>query len=1221
MTLTTLMRTPWARRMGWAGCGLLVVWVLAWAAVPPLLKGQIEEKGSAALGRKLTVGAVDFRPWSLELTLKDVAIAKADGSGAQFAVARIHVDAEMQSLLRMAPVLDAIDVDAPTLQLTHLGGGHYDIDDILERLRTPPDAPPSAPLRFAFYNIVLQDGAVDFTDQVGKSVRQHTVRGLHLALPFLSNLESKRDVQVTPRLAFQLNGSHFDTAAEGTPFAQTRKGDATFKVQHLDLAPYLPYLPASLPVQLRAAVLDIDLGLDFAQAQQAHVQLHGTVKVSDLQLADRAGGELLSVASIATALADVRPLEGVVQLASLEINAPVLKLARNRAGRLNLDFFASKAAEGATKTGAAGASATPAAAPFRFQMEHFALHQGEVRWNDDSTQPQARMALAEIELQAKALQWPMQAPAQWEGSLMAPWRNAPARLAFQGEGTDQAGKLHATLNDVALGLAAPYAAQWLTVGMNGVLEAELEATWKEGALQVSAPRLAVRDFALQGTVKDKATTVAERAAQEMPHFKLLEILDARADLAGRKAQVGKVALRQASAMLSRDAQGQWMFERWRKASTTPAAEAAPAAPGATPWKATLAELLVDDATLALDDRSLGRPVRLEVSKLQLGMKNVALDGKRPAPLTVSARVKSGRTEPGTLRYKGTLAWDPLAVQGAVEALDLPAHAVMPYVADRLNIDVLRADASFKGDVRYTALPAGPQVRVRGNAALEDFRANSVAAPDGADGIAVSEELLSWKSLNVPGIDLAMAPGAATRVQVREAALTDFYARLLVSPQGRLNLQDLVKPEPAAPTNLAVASPAPAASAPITPVAEVGPPAIVQVGAISLVNGKVLFSDHFIQPNYSADLSELTGKLGQFSSQPTGGVVQLADLDLRGRAEGTATLEITGKVNPLAKPLALDIHGRVRDLELPPLSPYAIKYAGYGINRGKLSVDVQYTVQPDGQLTASNNIVLNQLSFGDKVEGAPNSLPVKLAVALLADRNGVIDLNLPISGSLNDPQFSIGPVVWKIIGNLIVKAVTAPFALLSHALGGGGEELSAVDFAPGSSVLSEKARQGLDKVAQALKDRSSLTVTVEGTASLETERDALKRERLRAQLLAEKRRRAVVSGQDASAVTAVSEAESPELLRAVYRRADITKPRNLVGLTKDLPPPEMEALLLASITVNEDAMRELALQRGVAVKDYLASRELSPERLFLGSAKTEPAAADWKPHAQLNLTQR
>jgi hypothetical protein len=227
----------------------------------------------------------------------------------------------------------------------------------------------------------------------------------------------------------------------------------------------------------------------------------------------------------------------------------------------------------------------------------------------------------------------------------------------------------------------------------------------------------------------------------------------------------------------------------------------------------------------------------------------------------------------------------------------------------------------------------------------------------------------------------MAPGTATRVQVREATLSDFYARVIVNASGRVNLQDLLKAAPAS----AGAPAAPPEAATAAAAAPSAPAAVVAMGPITLVNGRVLFSDRFIRPNYSADMSELNGKLSEFSSQAPDGSVQLADLDLKGRAEGTAALEITGKINPLAKPLAMDIKGRVRDLDLPPLTAYSIKYAGYGIERGKLSMDVHYTVQPDGQLVATNNLVLNQLSFGDKVEGAPNSLPVRLAVALLSDR--------------------------------------------------------------------------------------------------------------------------------------------------------------------------------------------------------------------------------------------
>ncbi|QTN28156.1 DUF748 domain-containing protein [Rhodoferax sp. AJA081-3] len=1270
MPLPFTVPPHWLRRAYWLGGSVLVLWVLAWLAVPPLVKQAIENKATAALGRTVSVEAVAFRPWSLELIVSGLAVAAKDGKTPQLQITRAYVDAELESLVRLAPVIDAITLDTPTLQLTHLGDGRYDVDDILERLDQAPASDDTAPLQFALYNLTLNGGTVDFSDHTASGVRQHSLRALNLAVPFVSTLESKRTVKVVPRLAFTLNGSQFDTAAEGTPFAQTQKGEASLKISKLDLAPYLPYLPSSLPVRLQSAVVDADIRLAFEQAKQQKLALTGTLKVSKLALADTAGAPLLAVESVEAALADVRPLDRVVNLASLDIHAPTLQGTRDRNGRINLSLDATKTVvkESAT-TGARGSKGlkAPAAAapkPWSLSLERFALHRGALVWADDSIQPAARISLAELELQAKTLRWPLGATtATFEGSASLPskGKNA-ARLEFKGEGAELRATAQATLADVELGLAAPYVAQFLQPTVQGVLDAELAATWTAGkpdiktadTLVVSAPRLTLRDFALKGgkeAAKELvATTSAERAANEMPRFKLLEVGGAQLDVMARTGFIAKLALRTPSAMLHRDAQGQWMVQRWLKTAapaTAPdavdaakpsdtASNAAPNAAPATPWQISLAELAIDDGHFKLDDRSLARPVRLELSTLKLQLQNATLDGAKPAPLTLSARVKSGRTEPGSLNYRGTVMWAPIAAQGTVEAVDLPVHAIVPYLADKLNIAVLRADASFKGQVRYAAAAAGAEVQVQGDASLEDFRANTVAGSPSAGtptadapDLGVTEELLSWKSLTVPGVNLAMAPGTATRLQVRQANLSDFFARVIVNPSGRINLQDLVKtPESEAANTPQATQPSASASAPASaPISASAPSpldAIVKMGPISLVNGKVLFSDRFIRPNYSANLSELQGTLSEFASQAADGGVQMADLDLRGRAEGTASLEVTGKVNPLAKPLALDIKGKVRDLDLPPLTAYSIKYAGYGIERGKLSMDVNYTVLPNGQLTASNKLVLNQLSFGDEVKGAPNSLPVKLAVALLADSNGVIDIDLPISGSLNDPQFSIGSLVWKVVTNLIGKALTSPFSLLAHAMGGGGvagDEASTVVFAPGSSALSPAAREGLDQIAKALSTRPTLNVTVVGTASLEQERDALKRENLKALLLVEKRRRATVTGQDSSAATTLTDAEYPVLLAQVYRRADITKPRNVVGLAKDIPVPEMEALLLASIPVNEDTMRTLALQRGVVVKDYLASRKLPTERLFVGAAKTVSADADWKPRAELSVTQR
>ncbi len=1318
---SAVLRSPWPRRAAWAVGACLLLGALAYALVPFVVKSQLEKIGSEKLGRQLTVGSVDFQPWSLELTLHDLAIAKAGSAGTpgaaslpatapssaspaaapasaqatpQLKIKRLYIDMEIESLLRLAPVADALELEDPQLTLTYLGEGRYDIDDILARLESPGAQPASPPPQFALYNLVLSGGQMDFVDPTVHET--HVLRDLRLAVPFLSNLPSKREIKTTPHLAFTLNGSRFDTAATGTPFAQTRKTDATFTLRGFDLKPYLAYWPASLPFRLQSAVLHADAKVSFEQSATAPVvRISGSVtadKVSLLEAgapkspnsASQPGAELLAFERLHVVLDDVRPLEQVVKLSAVELDAPTLSLTRDRAGRLNL-LPADR--QGTTKSIAASAHpvgvkplndakaqakpptkplATPAAMPWQVQVARVDVRDGALNWRDQTLASPASIRLTGLALNASALAYPFAAgaPLQFEGSLgldspapsVSPGKAAakaqapttpaaaPARVSFKGSATDQVLEATATVAAWPLNMAAKYVGQFLLPALNGQLDATLAVNWqaatadKAQVLQITAPDVAVSQLLL---AEGKASLVS---------VKKVALAQLDIDVTGQTFKAARMQLIQPRASVARDAGKRWMYERWLvadgQAGAPPSAAPATAAASAPSWAVAINEVLLEGGAMSFTDQAGSKPVAFEVTAAQARLGGLVLDDRpsaraqaaKPMPLTASLKLATGRFEPGKLDFKGSLGLAPLQARGQLDASRLPVQAFEPYFGEALNIELLRADASFKGQVAYRQTPAGPQAEVAGDVALEEFKANSLAP---------GEDLLAWKTLNVRGLKVALEPAQATRVDVKETVLSDFFARVIVMPDGRINLQDLLKP--AAPESAqAAAVPVPdevaiktiasgarpsRLNAPkdlraeaLAPPAPASPPPIVSFGPISLMNGKVQFSDRFIKPNYSADLSELTGRLSAFSSvsapgaDGSVGAPAMADLELRGKAEGTASLEILGKLNPLAKPLALDITGKVRDLELPPLSPYAIKYAGYGIERGKLSVDVNYVVLPNGQLTARNKLVLNQLSFGDKAAGATASLPVKLAVALLADRNGVIDLDLPISGSLNDPQFSLGPIIVKVILNVITKAITAPFSLLAHALGGGGEELGMVGFPAGSAQLSAQAKAGLDKVARALAERPALRLTVVGTSSIEAEREGFKRERLDELVRAEKRRQLVKDGETAEKAAAVNvnPADYPALLKEVYKRADIPKPRNLIGLARDQPLADMEKLLLASIKVSDDALRELAVQRGVAVRDYLVSRDLPSGRLFLGAVKAVPNEAKWTPRAELNL---
>jgi len=1262
MNAASLKQNKWVRRGIVALGSLLLLWLLLWLAVPSIAKSQIEKIASEKLGRQVTLGKVDFKPWSLEVAIDDLRIAGAGGGPPQVEVRRLYADAELQSVLRLAPVIDAVSVEGPTLRVTHLADGKYDFDDMLARLTAGPEKPPGEPARFAVYNIAITGGSFDFDDQPVQ--RKHELRDFELKVPFVSSLPSKREVKVEPKLAFVLNGSRFDSSAFSTPFADSRKTDVQLRFADLDLAPYLGYLPGSLPVKLLAGKLGADLRVDFERTQDSSLRISGSIEARELKLADAGGRDLLNLASFKLGLADVRPLERIVHLDTVAFSGPQLTVARDAQGRLNLmatdartgeeqkvAAVPAQAAPAAQEQGAAPAGS--AASAWKVQVDKLALQGGGIGWRDETTAPAAAVDVTDLQAEAEGIVWPMDKPARFQGSLSV----AGAPFRFQGEGTDKAAQVQTELDALPLTVAAPYLAQALEPSVDGKLSGRIDVNWTAPNLQLNAKSLALDGLAL---------TQGKTALASAGRF---EVADAKVDLAERTLAIGSFTATKPKIRVERDAEKRWMFERWMKtpAGGRPAQVAAPKTPAAQeaaqakPWKLTLAALAVEDGNVAYADKAnAAAPVDVEVNALRLKAGQIAPGTATASPVELSGRIGAGRRiEPGRFDFKGKLVLEPLSAEGRLEAASLPAHAFKAYYGDALNVDIRRLYANYRGTLRFAQAKAGISLKVAGDTALDDFRADSALLTQKGSFGDGNRRLLSWKALDLRGLQVAMEPGAPLKVDVRETTLTDVFARIIVEETGRLNLQSLTRkaaeeaaaadaakpaptasrgaggatvttnePAPAAPAGRPVsaeemigggpAAAPPAAPAAAAPAQDDGNAPVIHFGPVNVVNGTVDFTDLFIKPNYSADLSQLTGKLSAFASKPKEGQSQLADLELRGKAQQTAELEITGKLNPLAKPLELDITAKMRDLDLPPLSPYSVRYAGHGIERGKLSLDVNYKVAPDGRLTATNNLVLNQLQFGEQVEGAPASLPVRLAVALLADRNGVIDVDLPLSGSINDPQFRVGPLIWKAVLNLITKAVTAPFSLLTGGLGGGGGDSSVIAFAPGSAVLDDTARQALDKVVKALNDRPSLRMTVVGQSDFEKEREAAKRQRLREMAMAEKRRAAVRGNQDASKIGPVTDAEYPALLEAVYKRADISKPRNMIGLAKDLPTAEMEKLLLANIEVNEQAVRELAVARGAAVRDYLVEHKLASDRLFLGAVQTKASGSDWRPGAELKL---
>ena len=380
---------------------------------------------------------------------------------------------------------------------------------------------------------------------------------------------------------------------------------------------------------------------------------------------------------------------------------------------------------------------------------------------------------------------------------------------------------------------------------------------------------------------------------------------------------------------------------------------------------------------------------------------------------------------------------------------------------------------------------------------------------------------------------------------------------------------------------------------------------ITVGQVNLQRGQITFTDQSVQPAYTAEVTDLAARVSGLSS--AGG--STADVDIRGAINRSGALAITGKINPLAKDISLDMQVSVKDVELTPASPYSGKFVGYAISKGKLDLALSYKIA-GRKLDASNKLMLDQFTFGEKVDSADAvKLPVRLAVSLLKDRHGVIDVDLPIAGSLDDPNFKIGRAILKVVGTLLVKAVTAPFSLLASAFGG-GDELSRIDFPAGAATLDAGSQKRLATLGKVLRERPGISFEIEGGADPERDREGLRRFLYERKLKAKKLAALVEAGNTAPALDAIGieAAERPSLIEAAYKAEKFPKPKNVLGFDKGLPPAEMEKLMLANTRVENDELRALALTRATIVQATLAKAiPGGASRLYLVAPRLMSAA--------------
>lgn len=704
--------------------------------------------------------------------------------------------------------------------------------------------------------------------------------------------------------------------------------------------------------------------------------------------------------------------------------------------------------------------------------------------------------------------------------------------------------------------------------------------------------LALRDEGKGMTIDDleagfgKLALHSPLASQPVARLADIKIAKGTVTLEDRTVKLPAITLSGLETSVTVDAQ---QAINWLAILETVPVKTAPAPASATPaplWNVALDALRLENASVHVEDKSQGTPIALDIQNGLIELRNASLDLAKPIPLKAGFKIKQG----GRFDADGKLALAPLKGDLNLKLEGLPLTPFSPYLNRQALLKLTGGEAAARGKL---ALKPGKTLSGQFNGG---FNVQNLEITEEAD----NRPFLRWKSVSTNSLQLGLAPN---RVHMDELRVEHPIGSLIIFEDRTMNVQRMLRPASAS-------QPAPAASN-----AEQAEPFPVSVNRLSIADADLEFADLSLVPQFGTHVHTLGGVINGLSTDPA----SAAQVELDGKVDDYGSARVRGALQPFRATENTDLQVAFRNLEMNRLTPYSGKFAGRKIDSGKMSVDLEYKIK-NRQLSGENKFVINTLKLGERVE-SPDAvnLPLDLAITLLEDSNGIIDLDLPISGSLDDPQFSYGKIVWKAIINVISKVATAPFRALGKLLGISSEKLEAIAFDPGESGLLPPEQEKLKLLADAMSKKTALVLRISPAFDPAADKAALQEQATRRAVLKEMgmtlkegEQPGPVDLNNVKVQTAVEnlhkdlKGESRSLKAVDAVRDYFRKPK-----PEELPRYEtMLKELKDAAKVPDSDLQALAKSRAEAIRGYLTSKGgLAAERVTL--AETDKASGGGK----------
>ncbi|MET0849247.1 MAG: DUF748 domain-containing protein [Pseudomonas sp.] len=883
-----------------------------------------------------------------------------------------------------------------------------------------------------------------------------------------------------------------------------------------------------------------------------------------------------------------------LHLSDIEIDKPKTEILFGKDGKLNLlGLFKIPASE--------PTPADPDAKPFPLRIERIKLADGFVHFKDARPSEPIEFLYDKLDFELKNLSTLPEDSADMTLVAIGPaggqidWTGNFSLIPIASEG-----KLKIT--DGKMKAFWPYVRDALPLVLeDGVVNLSTDYKLnlsKETELLLSNVAVSVAPFAIKAP-----------DGRPLARLERLDISETTVDLARQQVVVGKIRSNKLETWAALEADGQLDWQKLfasqpskatvkanAEPTSTPAAADSPKpepTPPGKPWQVLLKDVQLRNYQVHLADRKAQPVVALDVGPLNLDLQN--FDSLNGSPFNL--KLDTGVGKQGKLMADGVVNLAPVSAKLNVQTKDIDLRVaqsyINPFIRLELRSGMLGSDLAV--DLKSTEPLA---FSVTGKAQVDQLHTLDTLK---------TRDFLKWQQLVLEGLNYQHGDS----LSINKVNLFQPYVRFMINDDRTTNIDDLLIPQPPE-TGVAKTAAAKPASK--------DKPLGIHIGGVAINDGSANFADFSLTPNFATAVQQLNGQIGTIDSRQA----KPASVDIKGKVDRYAPVTIKGSVNPFDPMASLDIATSFKRVELTTLTPYSGKFAGYRIRKGRLNLDLHYIIVK-GQLKAENKVVVEQLQLGEKVDSPDAvSLPLKLAIALLKDVDGKISIELPVTGDLNNPQFSVMPIVWQTLRNLIVKAAAAPFKMIGGLVSGGGsEDLGTVSFAPGSSELSKDAEGSLVKLSQALKERPALRLEIEGTAAASSDGPLIAEQRLEREYQYNyykmlQRRGDKVPAQ--ASLLQVPDSEKGPLLEGIYRtRLKTQPPAEWKDLGKEERTAKMRADVIRFWSSSDVLLRQLGQERASSIKDYLVDKtQMADERVYFIDAQLGEAESDGRVVTPMHL---